>query len=60
MLLVILHGFGDGKKALGELAGKIHLPGVACLVARGEHRLPGEILPAEPRAPEAAPLFITG
>lgn len=79
MLLVILHGFGDGKKALGELAGKIHLPGVACLVARGsvkyvftsvvhitgetrlcivdsllnvifsgEHRLPGEILPAEP------------
>ncbi|KAF4720411.1 hypothetical protein FOZ62_006223 [Perkinsus olseni] len=46
MLLIVLHGFGDGKAALGKMAEKLQLPGVACLVLQGPHRLPSELLPA--------------
>ncbi|KAF4665459.1 hypothetical protein FOL46_003668 [Perkinsus olseni] len=46
MLLIVLHGFGDGKAALGKMAEKMQLPGVACLVLQGPHRLPSELLPA--------------
>ncbi|KAF4734179.1 hypothetical protein FOZ62_017618 [Perkinsus olseni] len=46
MLLIVLHGFGDGKAALGKMAEKMELPGVACLVLQGPRRLPSELLPA--------------
>ncbi|KAF4722214.1 hypothetical protein FOZ63_019754, partial [Perkinsus olseni] len=46
MLLIVLHGFGDGKAALGKMAEKMQLPGVACLVLQGPRRLPSELLPA--------------
>ncbi|KAF4652105.1 hypothetical protein FOL47_011264, partial [Perkinsus chesapeaki] len=45
MLLIILHGFGDGSLSLAKLARGMQLPGVACLVLQGPGRLPSELLP---------------